>query len=58
MVLTAAQTTDFFESNDQMGIPHEAMVHKLHEGIHSVADLADFGKDFLQHLAHNLRNFG
>ena len=26
MVLTAAQTTAFFEILDQMGIPHETMV--------------------------------
>ena len=26
MVLTAAQTTAFFENPDQLGIPHETMV--------------------------------
>ena len=26
MVLTAAQTTAFFENPDQLGIPHEPMV--------------------------------
>ena len=26
MVLTAAQTTAFFDSPDQLGIPHETMV--------------------------------
>ena len=44
MVLTAAQTTAFFENNDQMGIPHERMVKMQHEGIQSVVDLADFDK--------------
>ena len=33
MVLTAAQTTAFFESSDQMGIPHATMVQMQHEGI-------------------------
>ena len=55
MVLTAAQTTAFFENNDQMGTPHETMGQMQHEGIHSVADHADFGKDSLQQLADNLR---
>ena len=58
MVLTAAQTTAFFEYNDQMGIPHETMVQLQHEGIQSVADLADFDKDSLQQLADNLRKPG
>ena len=58
MVLTAAQTTAFFENNDQMGIPHETMVQMQQEGIHSVADLADFDKDSLQQLADNLRKPG
>ena len=50
MVLTAAQTTAFFKSPDQMGIPHATMVQMQHEGIQSVADLADFEKDSLQQL--------
>ena len=58
MVLTAAQTTPFFENNDQMGIPHETMVQLKHEGIQSVADLADFDKDSLQQLSDNLRKPG
>ena len=58
MVLTGAQTTAFFENQDQMGIPHETMVQMQHEGIHSVADLADFDKDSLQQLADNLRKPG
>ena len=58
MVLTAAQTTAFFENNDQMGIPQETMAQMQHEGIHSVADLADFDKDSLQQLADNLRKPG
>ena len=55
MVLTAAQTTAFFESPDQMGIPHATMVQMQQEGIQSITDLADFEKDSLQQLADNLR---
>ena len=54
MVLTTAQTTAFFESPDQMGIPHATMVQTQHEGIQSSADLADFEKESLQQLADNL----
>ena len=55
MVLTAAQTPAFFENPDQMGIPHKTMVQMQQEGIHVVADLADFEKQSLQQLADNLR---
>ena len=58
MVLSAAQTTAFFESPDQMGIPHSTMVQMQLEGIQSVADIADFEKDFLLKLADNLRKPG
>ena len=54
MVLTAAQTTAFFENPDQMGIPHETMVQMQQEGIQAVSDLADFEKQSLQQLADNL----
>ena len=54
MVLTAAQTTAFFESPDQMGIPHATMVQMQHEGIQSVAVLAEFEKESLQELTDNL----
>ena len=57
MVLTAAQTTAFFESPDQMGIPHATMVQMQQERIQSVVDLADFEKKSLQ-LADNLRKPG
>jgi hypothetical protein len=53
MVLTAAQTTAFFENEHQMGIPH-ATVQLATEGIMSVIDLADFDKESLQQLADNL----
>jgi hypothetical protein len=58
MVLTQAQTTAFFESPDQLGIPHATIVQLQQEGIASVADLADFDKDSLQQLADNLRRPG
>ena len=58
MVLTAAQTTAFFESPDQMGIQHKTMVQMPQEGIQAVADLADFEKQSLQQLADNLRQPG
>ena len=58
MVLTAAQTTAFFENPDQMGIPHITMVQMQQEGIQSVADLVDFEKQSLQQLADNLKKPG
>ena len=58
MVLTAAQTTVFFESPDQMGIPHLTMFQMQQEGNQSVADLADFEKELLQQLPDNLRKPG
>ena len=45
MVLTAAQTTAFFESSDKMGITHATMVQMQLEGIQSITDLVDFEKD-------------
>ena len=58
MVLTQLQTTAFFESPDQLGIPHETMVQIQRKGIQVVADLADFEKQELQPLADNLRKPG
>ena len=58
MVLTAAQTTAFFENPDQLGIPHETMVQIQQEGIQTVADLGEFEKQELQQLADNLRKPG
>ena len=39
MVLTAAQTTAFFENPDQLGIPHETMVQIQREGIQPLQTL-------------------
>ena len=58
MVLTAAQTTNFFEQQDQMGVPQAMVIHLQAEGIQSVADLADFEKDSLQQLADNSHHPG
>ena len=58
MVLTAAQTTQFFESNDQMGIPNATTIQLQNEGISIVDDLNDFDKDTLQQVADNLRRPG
>jgi predicted RecB family nuclease len=55
MVLTAAQTTAFFEHDNQMSIPHATVVQLQQEGITNVDDLADFDKNSLQQLADNLR---
>ena len=58
MVLTAAQTTTFFEHAHQMGIPHATVLQLQSEGITLVSDLADFDKDSLQQLVDNLRRPG
>ena len=58
MVLTATQTTAFFENPHQMEIPHTTMVQMQQEGIQLVADPADFEKQSLQQLADNLRKPG
>ena len=55
MVLTAAQTTTFFEHQDQMGIPNTTVFQLQVEGINTILDLADFDKETLQQLAENLR---
>jgi hypothetical protein len=58
MVLTATQTTAFFENEDQIGIPRATVVQLIPGGITSVIDLADFDKESLQQLADNLRRHG
>ena len=55
MVLTAAQTTSFFENADQMGVQHATVVQLALDGIQTVDDLTDFDKEALQQLADNLR---
>ena len=55
MVLTAAQTTTFFEQADQMGIPHATVLQLQSKGINLVSDLVDFNTTSLRQLADNLR---
>ena len=55
MVLTAAQTTQFFENPAQMAIPHDTVLELQNEGINDVDDLAEFDKDQLDQIAQNLR---
>jgi hypothetical protein len=55
MVLTAGQTTAFFESADQMAIPNATVLQLVAEGIDSVDDLAEFDKDTIYQIASNLR---
>jgi hypothetical protein len=58
MVLTAAQTTAFFELPAQMAIAHDMRSQLQQEGIDNVVDLADFEKDTLKQVADNLRRPG
>jgi hypothetical protein len=58
MVFTGAQMTAFFESPDQMGIPHMMVIQLQQEGIAIINDLANFDKDSLQQLANNLHHPG
>ena len=55
MVLTNAQTTAFFEQQDQMGVPHQTVTQLVNEGISQVEDLKEFTKDDIKNLADVLR---
>ena len=55
MPLTAAQTTNFFEQDAQMGIPHGTVIQLQQEGITIVDDLIDFDKNTIEQIAANLR---
>eukprot|EP00957_Ditylum_brightwellii_P064296 4878999-Ditylum_brightwellii.AAC.1 len=55
MVVTNAQTTAFFESNDQMVIPHNIVVHLVNKGISTVDDLEEFQKSDIKQIAAILR---
>jgi hypothetical protein len=56
MVLTAAQTTNFFEHPvNGMAIPHETVVRMATEGITSVSDLAELTKDSFKQMVANFR---
>ena len=58
MVLTAAQTTAFFENANQMAIPTATVAQLGNEGITTVDDLIDFDEDSLKQIAENLRRPG
>ena len=47
MVITALQTTGFFENADQMGLSNCTRVHLQPEGIITVDDLGNFEKEAL-----------
>ena len=55
MVLTNAQTTAFFEQQDQMGVPHQTVTQLVNEGISQVKDLKEFTNDDIKNLADVLR---
>jgi hypothetical protein len=55
MVLTAAQTTLFFEGAAQMAIPNATVLELFNEGINTVDDLSEFDKDTIVQIAYNLR---
>eukprot|EP00957_Ditylum_brightwellii_P115523 8811661-Ditylum_brightwellii.AAC.1 len=55
MVLTNAQTSAFFEDNDQMAIPHNTVIHLMNKGILTVDDLEEFKKTDIGQIAANLR---
>ena len=48
MVLMAAQTTTFFEDDEQMRIPHVTVIQLQVEGIMTIGDLAGFEKVSLE----------
>ena len=58
MVLTNTQTIAFFSNANQMVIPAMMVIQLTNEGILTIGDLVDFGKDTLQQVADNLRRPG
>jgi hypothetical protein len=54
MVLTAAQTTTFFQDAEQMAIPDATVLQLVAEGINTVDDLSEFDKDTINQIASNL----
>ena len=58
MVLTAAQTTAFFEENDQMALTNATCVQLQQEGIVTVNDLLDFDEKTMRQISDNLRQPG
>ena len=50
MPFTAAQTTAFFETAEQMGMTAETRARLQTEGIETVADLFDFDEDVCAYM--------
>ena len=55
MPWTNAQTTAFFQANNQMGIPAETRERIKDEGIENVGDLIDFDKEAIKLIAESLQ---
>ena len=55
MVITAAQTTAFFENAEQMGIPAATRARLQQEGITMIRDLLDFYPEDIKQVAETLR---
>ena len=51
MVLSATQTTAFMEDGAHMGITHDTGAQLQNKGIIVVADLIDFDKSPIEHIA-------
>ena len=58
MEITGAQTTLFYEANDQMAIPWPTLAQLRNDGITTIDDLGEFDKDKLQQIADNLQRPG
>jgi hypothetical protein len=51
MVMTAPQTTAFFENAQQLAIPNATVVQLVSKGINMVDDLAESGKNTINQIA-------
>ena len=56
MVLTQNQTTAFFTNADQMGIPVDTYNQMANEGVSTVDDLGELGKEGFEQMVKNLRH--
>ena len=55
MPLTVAQTTAFFENNNDIGLANATRLALADEGITTVNDLLEFDKDTIEQIASNFR---
>ena len=58
MALIVSQTLSFFETANQMIIPHATTLQISDEVIVTVGDLSDFDKDTISQIAGNLFRLG